>query len=1121
MALESGSDPVRQLVASKYGPGEGAGYDQILVDDFTSQIEAAVHWLDRQSSGLPQPPSLQTVASFPWSSLYTSAVDSTWIEAFRTDWRQLRPIYNELQRPDQPRSKIDLVCTLLFGSARWHEVAPIPSSQIALRVRRPAATSLLRRLPELLTPRGVLAIEGYAADDWLTPDDLLSSLDMLADQQAHLFSVSPDLRDLDVIQYLTSSNKLVLHEESLASAVQRGIDQGLLRAGTPDTGLETGHRIELTDDVLNVPRELWKRVSRSAFILNDDDVFAQPPPLSKAARYAAFRKFLETSEGKPDWHAYARGFAFERDFEHSLFDVASMALAAKQLQERPILLHGATGTGKSVAMARLAYRIRLERKYPVLYIPNRVKVPALDDIDEFVRWAETAGAPAVLVVWDGMATQDEYDNLVGLLTTRGRKAVVVGSAYRQEPTQDLRGVEVPRALTNEELTRFSSYLQQVDPDIASATPASAFMQGNEFLVSLYRLLPQSRLQLRQGVAREVGFAEAVMSRKERESSVIVTPRTAMEWALFDSGVLEDLPPLLTESTDLAGEAVQNVQRLTGLVMVPGQFGLPIPLELVLRALGHGSYSNFGELLRGTDVFEWYEDPEGNIDIGPRTSLEAQIITQSRLGGPSSEVSVSCELIREMTLDSISSGGNREADFIARLAQAFDSDRAGVGYRPYFNELATALEFLRTERSVQIPELMLQEAHLRREWTRSVEESATPDDRLQALVLAREVLESALEVEADLHRRHKFMRMSLLTELASTLATTARLQVTAFEERTQALADYDAAKAAIEEARRLAPENYYSLDVLAWATFDLIGAGLLEGDSQLEAIANLIVAFETSDLGGAGTNADMMLRRRMQIGQLFGKAELEDSAYADLLSRGSTSGIILRAVKRAGGPRMLDWQQEEAAAAFEYAEAEAQSLSKVDQRFREVILNLWFVGVSGHAPFDRERIAASFAMEEWQQLDALTRAALASGESTRATNLLFLRGLAEFHLGSYGQSLETFRQVERDSVGMRSRWNVIRSYVASDSSGKPRQFHGVVVDAYEGGSRGELYIEEIQQRIAFRGRDFGGDPFARGDALPPLNIAFSLQGPIADPVSAYDVARDREKKPRSAHTRSRR
>src|SRR4051812_27931096 len=91
LALDSSEHPILKLVERKYGLGAGVGFSALLSGNFAQQGSAAQAWLDLQSSQLPIPRWLEVVASFSWSTLATSAIDSTWIEAFRNDWRQLRP----------------------------------------------------------------------------------------------------------------------------------------------------------------------------------------------------------------------------------------------------------------------------------------------------------------------------------------------------------------------------------------------------------------------------------------------------------------------------------------------------------------------------------------------------------------------------------------------------------------------------------------------------------------------------------------------------------------------------------------------------------------------------------------------------------------------------------------------------------------------------------------------------------------------------------------------------------------------------------------------------------------------------------------------------------------------
>lgn len=466
----------------------------------------------------------------------------------------------------------------------------------------------------------------------------------------------------------------------------------------------------------------------------------------------------------------------------------------------------------------------------------------------------------------------------------------------------------------------------------------------------------------------------------------------------------------------------------------------------------------------------------------------------------------------VVVDGLAQGGNREAEFASRLAQAIGGPQADSKYASHLNSVAAALGSLRTERSIKIPELMLQEAHLLREWTRAVEVSREPAERLVALESAQEVLEEALEAEQDRYK-HSYLRVNLLTELAAAHSFAASLQVKAFEDVASALESFASAKVAIADARMLTPDNYYPLDVLAWSTMDLAKAGALSEDVKTEAIADLIAAFETADLSDSSGSSDQILRRRQEIGQLFGNAELEDEAYAALKSRGSTSGIILRSMKLAGGPRQEDWASITAMAGFEFAVSEAAQLgSGPDQRLHELLLNLWWCGRTGERIFARERVALAFADQDWRQVVSLVQPALASGQSTRSVKLRFLFALAEFHLGGVPAAMETLRDVEQESHSVRSRWNVVRSYVASRSDGSPQTYNGLIADVFDGGMRGEVFVEGLQKRIQFRARDFGNVPFSNGDALPPFHIAFSFQGAIADPASAYRLAREREKAP---------
>ena len=63
-----------------------------------------------------------------------------------------------------------------------------------------------------------------------------------------------------------------------------------------------------------------------------------------------------------------KGILFARNFEEELYRIVTSSLEERQLQNDPIILHGQTGTGKTVALGSIAYRVRDEGKYPVLLL---------------------------------------------------------------------------------------------------------------------------------------------------------------------------------------------------------------------------------------------------------------------------------------------------------------------------------------------------------------------------------------------------------------------------------------------------------------------------------------------------------------------------------------------------------------------------------------------------------------------------------------------------------------------------------------------------------------------------------------------------------------------------------
>ena len=214
-------------------------------------------------------------------------------------------------------------------------------------------------------------------------------------------------------------------------------------------------------------------------------------PLSDDARYREFRSFLSGVEGRPLWVALSRGFAFGRDFERNVRDKVHQRLAKHAFASEPVIVHGQTGTGKTIALASAAFAIAQEGHYPVLYIERRTQKPIFADIDRFCQWAEDNGAQASLVVWDGMLQPEEYAEFLRVLSGRGtRKIVLLGTCYHLNPSyaRSIGAVEAPALLSRDEQLRFAQFLKTFHPSLTDFLAESLAYEDQTFLVALYRLL---------------------------------------------------------------------------------------------------------------------------------------------------------------------------------------------------------------------------------------------------------------------------------------------------------------------------------------------------------------------------------------------------------------------------------------------------------------------------------------------------------------------------------------------------------------------------------------------------------------------------------------------------------
>ena len=166
LALDDGLDAFLSEISRKYASesfSDVPTYDRLLESGVTDNSDASLAWMEERCRRLSLPAWASPVSDYAWSGVVTSAIDTIWWSAFRKPWRELQPLFEEKFRPANPRNRLLLHCTFLFGCVnRRDEAGRPPFTRMEWLARRQIAISLLRRLPELITPRGSLVIEGYA-----------------------------------------------------------------------------------------------------------------------------------------------------------------------------------------------------------------------------------------------------------------------------------------------------------------------------------------------------------------------------------------------------------------------------------------------------------------------------------------------------------------------------------------------------------------------------------------------------------------------------------------------------------------------------------------------------------------------------------------------------------------------------------------------------------------------------------------------------------------------------------------------------------------------------------------------------------------------------------------------
>ncbi len=1028
---------------------------------------------------------------YRWSGVYTTRTDPDATDQFRTEWRTCTPSGAMSSPPS--RSQTALQVRYLFGGTHLPDGEHPPTDPLEEADARVRCLQELSRLAtETVTPKGVIVIDAWKPDDRLESRDLVPALRQLGPGQAHLFSGEAWSGD-PFVESLAKAGQLVVHKESLDDAIDLLSESGAVTTGPAESTRGDKHVIALGDGFVDIDIHTWNQIRRSARPV-DLELLTPPVFSSAAAKYQEFRTFAGATEGSPRWKSIAASLNIRRHFEQTLAGRVAEALRERELPP-PIVIHGQTATGKSVALAALAVQLARVGEVAVLHQSRRTVRPTFEDLDMYSAWAEDNGATATVLIWDGMVDPEEYSILWRQLRNRGRKVLMVGSAYLAQ-SDSASFIEAPAELSSSETESLQVLLRSLDINVA--TPKKAL--DASFLAFLYHALPESHSSLRRGLAYEMRAAEKGMEKLVRERGTSASPNdrlTAMAAALQAAGF--SLEALVTDEgagekplIDQSFSERSAIQRVTTLVLVAGRHGVPVPIDLALRILGREGSQSIRDALQSFDIIREVDDDNGEYFLTARSHLEAELLAQHEIS-LEVEIEVVVEAIRNVRVTTSYAGAADEVQFIVSLLDRVGPNARAARYKSHYGQISNALSDRRQETGISHPRLVLQESNFARgyvHWRQEANHDSS-DERVVSLEHNRDLLDEVL-IDSTLSG---MMRLSLTVELAATLgAIMHEIAQDPDSDRTVRLTGrLDDILDAVLRARAIDPGNLHPVDVLAWSTRDAIRTGVLTPTQRLDRLMDAIATIDSIDRDSLSEAQRAQLdRRATELNTLLGR---DDAVWEHIqnLERNPdpAATYFLARWESEGGPGG------EAAALQRLRHAPTDTLN--DWRCAQLLLDLSWRSITGRRLLAGERVPISLTSKDLQELAELT-IQLSEADMPDKYKLLFVKAITQFVAGDYADARQAFKDVEHLTRQLSKR---IRTLVLlADESGSPRIFTGRVEWASDRG--GEVWVNELGAKVAFEPHLFSASrELAKHEQLPAFMIGFKLtRGPVAEPRNMF-------------------
>lgn len=556
--------------------------------------------MDELSSSLYSISWLKNILNMRWTLIYTSAIDGLVCKNCNAT-----PILeaNQLFKEEFAR-KHPLHLVELFGNV-GEDSRPAPKKEVDI-----AKTSCVRLsyITNIVEPYGVLVVDGWGIDDWLTSDDLFNIIKARSYPGTYLFGISETAlldsisndRTRLLIKDLIDSHFIFVEENGFAQELQ-GVGYFEMFEQEEEIDSSDFYSITFFSNVKNkIPspillrKECLRSLSNNITLIHDD--------LVGYLTYQAddiesdFVRFL-TQGSKPNWHFYSNNppFIFKRKIEDELLNEVKVQLGASTYNRKAILLEGVSNSGKTVILTKLALRINKELS------KNPAIVFFISGIAQGEEWKENLNQLIKDSILKKTINDNQIINRVILICDdigedisvvqtyfQEDNVLVVGSSYLHTSTKhDVKVFTVDSELNEEEISALNSILNKFD-DSSYASLSKRKQEDYRCIfeiLSNYARFKHDKMWI--SVEEHIkGKLKAESQHTESDTGLTFFSKT-QDYMLkngIGASVLQDLAPNGTAVDDSSDLYVKKIKLLNCVLAASGQFGKKLPFNIVLKIL---------------------------------------------------------------------------------------------------------------------------------------------------------------------------------------------------------------------------------------------------------------------------------------------------------------------------------------------------------------------------------------------------------------------------------------------------------------------------------------------------------------------------------------------------------